>query len=228
MNRAFLTPRQEAILRFLTRFHNEHGRPPTRQELCAAFGFRSPNAAQCHLQALAEKGLIAIDRGRARGIRLLVAAEAVLDAERGRTASPAAEGAANSLDDAGLPVIGKVAAGAPILATPHIEAYHPIAPTAFRPRADYLLRVVGDSMIHAGILPGDLVAVRQTPEAPSGAIVVARIDDEVTVKRLVRRNSETIELYPENPAYAPIRIDPTRHHFALEGVVVGLVRPSLS
>ncbi|WP_438438924.1 transcriptional repressor LexA [Hydrogenophilus thermoluteolus] len=227
MSRAFLTPRQEAILRFLTRFHSEHGRPPTRQELCAAFGFRSPNAAQCHLQALAEKGLIAIDRGRARGIRLLVAADAVRNTEHER-ASTAEWEAANNLSESGLPVIGKVAAGAPILATPHIEAYHPIAPTAFRPRADYLLRVVGDSMIHAGILPGDLVAVRQTPEAPSGAIVVARIDDEVTVKRLVRRAPETIELHPENPDYAPIRIDPTRHQFALEGVVVGVIRPSLS
>lgn len=227
MSRAFLTPRQEAILRFLTRFHSEHGRPPTRQELCAAFGFRSPNAAQCHLQALAEKGLIAIDRGRARGIRLLVAADAVRNTEHER-ASTAEWEAANNFSESGLPVIGKVAAGAPILATPHIEAYHPIAPTAFRPRADYLLRVVGDSMIHAGILPGDLVAVRQTPEAPSGAIVVARIDDEVTVKRLVRRAPETIELHPENPDYAPIRIDPTRHQFALEGVVVGVIRPSLS
>lgn len=227
MSRAFLTPRQEAILRFLTRFHSEHGRPPTRQELCAAFGFRSPNAAQCHLQALAEKGLIAIDRGRARGIRLLVAADAVRNTEHER-ASTAEWEAANNLSESGLPVIGKVAAGAPILATPHIEAYHPIAPTAFRPRADYLLRVVGDSMIHAGILPGDLVAVRQTPEAPSGAIVVARIDDEVTVKRLVRRAPETIELHPENPDYAPIRIDPTHHQFALEGVVVGVIRPSLS
>jgi repressor LexA len=227
MSRAFLTPRQEAILRFLTRFHSEHGRPPTRQELCAAFGFRSPNAAQCHLHALAEKGLIAIDRGRARGIRLLVAADAVRNTEHER-ASTAEWEAANNLSESGLPVIGKVAAGAPILATPHIEAYHPIAPTAFRPRADYLLRVVGDSMIHAGILPGDLVAVRQTPEAPSGAIVVARIDDEVTVKRLVRRAPETIELHPENPDYAPIRIDPTRHQFALEGVVVGVIRPSLS
>lgn len=227
MSRAFLTPRQEAILRFLTRFHSEHGRPPTRQELCAAFGFRSPNAAQCHLQALAEKGLIAIDRGRARGIRLLVAADAVRNTEHER-ASTAEWEAANNISESGLPVIGKVAAGAPILATPHIEAYHPIAPTAFRPRADYLLRVVGDSMIHAGILPGDLVAVRQTPEAPSGAIVVARIDDEVTVKRLVRRAPETIELHPENPDYAPIRIDPTRHQFALEGVVVGVIRPSLS
>lgn len=227
MSRAFLTPRQEAILRFLTRFHSEHGRPPTRQELCAAFGFRSPNAAQCHLQALAEKGLIAIDRGRARGIRLLVAADAVRNTEHER-ASTAEWEAANNFSESGLPVIGKVAAGAPILATPHIEAYHPIAPTAFRPRADYLLRVVGDSMIHAGILPGDLVAVRQTPEAPSGAIVVARIDDEVTVKRLVRRAPETIELHPENPDYAPIRIDPTHHQFALEGVVVGVIRPSLS
>ncbi|MBW7657548.1 transcriptional repressor LexA [Hydrogenophilus thermoluteolus] len=227
MSRAFLTPRQEAILRFLTRFHSEHGRPPTRQELCAAFGFRSPNAAQCHLQALAEKGLIAIDRGRARGIRLLVAADAVRNTEHER-ASTAEWEAANNLSESGLPVIGKVAAGAPILATPHIEAYHPIAPTAFRPRADYLLRVVGDSMIHAGILPGDLVAVRQTPEAPSEAIVVARIDDEVTVKRLVRRAPETIELHPENPDYAPIRIDQTRHQFALEGVVVGVIRPSLS
>lgn len=217
MGRAELTQRQEAILRFLYRFHAAHGRPPTRQEVCEAFHFRSPNAAQCHLQALADRGLIAIDRGLARGIRLLAEAEPDWLRESEVSESAPAEQ---------LPVIGKVAAGAPILAAEHIEAYHPIAPTAFRPRADYLLRVVGDSMVGAGILPGDLVAVRQSTEVQSGAIVVARIDDEVTVKRFYPRGS-TVELRAENPAYSQIQVDPKRQAFAVEGVVVGVVRPTL-
>ena len=194
-----LTARQQEILDFIRHTVEGQGRPPTRAEVCAAFGFRSPNAAETHLRALAAKGAILLEEGRARGIRL---AEAL-----------------------GLPLIGRVAAGSPILAAEHIEDVCAIPPDFFRPQAHFLLRVRGDSMINAGILDGDLLAVHKTNEARDGEIVVARIEDEVTVKRLERsRRGQRIRLLAENPDYDPIEVDLTQQAFAIEGLSVGVLR----
>lgn len=189
-----LTPRQREILDFIRNCLTESGAPPTRLEICAAFGFASPNAAEDHLRALAKKGAILMTAGAARGIRL--------------PAPP------------GLPVIGAVAAGSPLLAVENQRGTLPIAPELFSPRADYLLQVRGNSMSGVGILNGDLLAVHRTAEAHSGQIVVARLEDEVTVKRLQRRGGR-IELMSENPDYAPIVVNGP---LAIEGLVVGLIR----
>jgi repressor LexA len=190
-----LTGRQAEILELIRDTLEHDGRPPTRAEICQAFGFRSPNAAEAHLRALEKKGVIRIEEGRARGIRLL--------------------------EDSGLPVIGRVAAGSPILASEHIEARLKLDPEMFSERADYLLRVRGLSMRDVGILDGDLIAVHRTESARDGQIVVARIGDDVTVKRLCCREGR-VRLLAENPDYAPIDVSPDE--FALEGVVVGLIR----
>lgn len=190
-----LTGRQAEILALIRDTLEHDGRPPTRAEICQAFGFRSPNAAEAHLRALEKKGVIGIEEGRARGIRLL--------------------------EDSGLPVIGRVAAGSPILASEHIEARLKLDPEMFAERADYLLRVRGLSMRDVGILDGDLIAVHRTGTARDGQIVVARIGDDVTVKRLFLREGQ-VRLLAENPDYAPIDVSPDE--FALEGVVVGLIR----
>ncbi len=209
-NRYELTPRQREIVAFLREFTQGHGRPPTRQELCAAFGFRSPNAAQSHLQTLEERGVIAIDRGRARGIRLLACPDEALDTVHYGT---------------GLPIVGRVAAGRPILAQEAIEGFWPVPGHAFRPQADYLLRVQGDSMTGAGILSHDLVAVHRTPHAEAGQIVVARLEDEVTVKIWrPNANGKSAVLLPANPRYLPITVGPETRGFAIEGVVVGVIR----
>jgi repressor LexA len=192
-----LTPRQREILDLIREHIETTGAPPTRAEIAAAFGFRSANAAEEHLRALARKGAILMEEGRARGIRILMAS--------------------------GLPVVGRVAAGSPILAEEHITHRHPIDPALFSPRADYLLKVRGLSMRDAGILEGDLLAVHRTSEARSGQIVVARLQDEVTVKRLSRRG-QIIELLPENPDFSPIRVDPRRESIEIEGIAVGLIR----
>jgi len=189
-----LTPRQREILDFIRNRLTEGGAPPTRLEICAAFGFASPNAAEDHLRALAKKGAILMTAGAARGIRL--------------PAPP------------GLPVIGAVAAGSPLLALENQRGTLPIAPELFSPRADYLLQVRGNSMSGVGILDGDLLAVHRTVEARSGQIVVARLEDEVTVKRLQRRGSR-VELMAENPEYAPIVVNGP---LVIEGLVVGLIR----
>jgi repressor LexA len=192
-----LTPRQAEILQLIRDTVESSGYPPTRAEIAQVFGFRSANAAEDHLRALARKGLIELEEGRARGIRLREAL--------------------------GIPLIGRVAAGQPILAQAHVQGRYQIDPNLFRPRADFLLKVRGLSMIEAGILEGDLLAVHRTAEARSGQIVVARIGDEVTVKRLKRRGG-TLELLPENPDFAPIVVDPKRDAFAIEGIAVGLIR----
>jgi repressor LexA len=192
-----LTPRQAEVLQLIRDTVESSGYPPTRAEIAQVFGFRSANAAEDHLRALARKGLIEIEEGRARGIRLREAL--------------------------GIPLIGRVAAGQPILAEAHVQGRYQIDPSLFRPRADFLLKVRGLSMIEAGILEGDLLAVHRTAEARSGQIVVARIGDEVTVKRLKRRGG-TLELLPENPDFAPIVVDPRRDAFAIEGIAVGLIR----
>ncbi|NMG31184.1 transcriptional repressor LexA [Aromatoleum evansii] len=192
-----LTARQSEILDFIRQTVESEGRPPTRAEVCSAFGFRSPNAAESHLRALAAKGAILLEEGRARGIRL-------------------AEGL-------GLPLIGRVAAGSPILAVEHIESRHQIDPALFSPRADYLLRVRGMSMRDAGILDGDLLAVHRSQEARSGQVVVARVEDEVTVKTFTSKGP-IVSLLPANPDFAPIVVDTRSTPLTIEGIAVGLVR----
>jgi len=201
-----LTRRQQDILSFIERRVREDGLPPTRAEIVTHFGFASPNAAQCHLRALAERGAIELRPGTARGIRLV----------HGR--SPATETVV-------LPVIGRVAAGSPLLAIENHDADLCIDAGQFRPRPDYALRVTGESMTGAGIRDGDLLLVHRTPDAAHGQIVVARVDDEVTVKRL-RRRGRGIYLDPENPAFRPIHVGPETD-FAIEGLGIGLIRQSL-
>lgn len=192
-----LTPRQAEILQLIRDSIEADGYPPTRAEIARAFGFRSPNAAEEHLRALERKGLIRIDSGAARGLRLT--------------------------EPVGVPLIGRVAAGSPILAEAHVQGRYQVDPVLFQPRADYLLKVRGMSMRDAGILDGDLLAVHRTAEARSGQIVVARLQDEVTVKRL-RRKGAIVELLPENPEFAPIVVDTRREPVVIEGIAVGLIR----
>jgi repressor LexA len=202
-----LTPRQRQILDLIRRRIRETGYPPTRAEIAEAFGFRSVNAAVDHLKALARHGVIELQQGASRGIRLLEAAD----------------------DELSLPVVGRVAAGSPILAEEHIEERHRVDPTLFRPRADYLLRVRGTSMRDAGILDGDLLAVHRAQEAQNGQIVVARLDDEVTVKRF-RRHAHwvhRVQLLPENPAFQPISVDLREQSLVIEGLGVGVLRLGL-
>ena len=195
-----LTIRQKEILDLVREHTATSGFPPTRAEICRIMGFKSPNAAEEHLRALERKGAIEMLPGASRGIRL--------------TQQP------------GVPLIGRVAAGAPILAAENIEARYRIDPRMFRPSADYLLRVKGESMRDAGILDGDLLAVHRTTEFSAGQIVVARIADEVTVKRIHRRR-QLIELEPANPDFKPIIVDPKREVFAIEGIAVGVVRSGM-
>ncbi|MFA6312272.1 MAG: transcriptional repressor LexA [Sterolibacterium sp.] len=201
-----LTPRQQEILDFIRSTLEAIGAPPTRAEIALAFGFASANAAEEHLRALARKGAIAMEPGAARGIRLT-----------GRFGQPGLPGLP-SLPS--LPIVGSVAAGSPLLAVENLLGRVPLAGELFAPRADYLLKVRGNSMTGVGILDGDLLAVHKTAEARSGQIVVARLGDEVTVKRLKRKGGR-IELLAENPDYAPIVVNGP---FAIEGVAVGLIR----
>ncbi len=196
-----LTIRQAQILRFIKDFSAKHGFPPTRLEICKKMGYRSPNAAEEHLRALERKGALKILRHTARGIRPL-------------DAGPV-----------GIPVVGLVAAGSPVLADECIKDYHDIAPGIFSPAADYLLTVRGDSMVDAGIYEGDLLVVHKTDRARNGDIIVARVDDEVTVKRLkCRKGSYKVQLIAENPSYAPINVDLRSADFNIEGISVGVIR----
>ncbi len=193
-----LTPRQQEILQLIQSTIEDEGYPPTRAEIARQLGFRSANAAEDHLRALERKGYIELLPGQSRGIRLAVAPE-------------------------GLPVIGRVAAGEPILADQHIEGYVELPGNFFSPSADYFLRVKGDSMCKAGILDGDLLAVHRDSEARNGQIVVARVDQEVTVKRYQRKRN-TVWLLPENDDYAPIEVDLSERQLAIEGHAVGVIR----
>jgi repressor LexA len=205
-----LTPRQKEILKFISEFIDKYRFPPTRSELSTHFGFRSPNAAEAHLRALEKKAVISIGRGVSRGITLLPLDEL-----------PASAGAP-------LPLVGRVAAGSPLLAQENIDGEYRVDPALFSHKPDYLLRVEGMSMQDAGILDGDLLAVHRTPEAHNGQIVVARIDDEVTVKRFRRRGrAHHVHLLPENPDFEPIVIDISRQELVIEGLGVGVIRPSL-
>jgi len=204
------TTRQKEILDFIRQWLLDSGAPPTRDEIARAFGFRSLNAAEQHLQALHKKGLIELVAGTSRGIRLK---EAVLTL-KGVSA------------DFGLPLIGKVAAGSPILAQENVLKHPAIDPLLFKPRADYLLEVRGLSMRDAGILDGDWLAVHKQASAHSGQVVVARLGDEVTVKRLKLRGHRA-ELIAENPDYKPIVVDLRQGALAIEGIAVGVIRPSV-
>lgn len=198
-----LTPRQAEILAFIKHCLDDNGYPPTRAEIAHALGFKSPNAAEEHLKALARKGAIEMTPGASRGIRI-----------------PGYE--PNNTEE-GLPVIGRVAAGAPILAQQNIEDSCRINPEFFHPKADYLLRVRGMSMKDIGIIDGDLLAVHTTREAHNGQIVVARIDDEVTVKRF-KREGNKVWLIAENPEFAPIEVNLEEQELIIEGLSVGVIR----
>ena len=198
-----LTARQEEVLALVKAHIADSGYPPTRADIARELGFRSPNAAEEHLKALARKGVIEVIPGTSRGIRLPVT------------------------EPDGLPVVGQVAAGAPILAAEHIEETCDVPPDMFRPAADFLLRVRGDSMVDVGILDGDLLAVHKTPVARSGDIIVARIEDEVTVKRLRRKSRRRLLLIAENADYDPIEVDLANQDFAIEGLSVGVLRRNM-
>ena len=200
-----LTPRQKEILEMIQDFIAETGMPPTRAEIARQLGFKSANAAEEHLRALQRKGALELLPGASRGIQLK-------DSLR---------------DQMGLPLVGRVAAGSPILAEEHIETHYKIDPHLFSPKPHYLLRVHGMSMKNAGILDGDLVAVHRTPEVRSRQIIVARIDDEVTVKRY-RQNGSLVSLLPENEEFEPIEVDLREQELVIEGVVVGVIRDGLS
>ena len=199
-----LTPRQKQILELIQDFIYETGMPPTRAEIAKELGFKSANAAEEHLRALQRKGVLDLVPGTSRGIQLK-------DSLR---------------DQMGLPLVGQVAAGNPILAEEHIEAHYRIDPQLFNPKPHYLLRVQGMSMKDAGILDGDLVAVHRTPEVRSRQIIVARLDDEVTVKRY-RQTGTVVSLLPENEDFEPIEVDLKTQSLVIEGVVVGVIRDGL-
>ena len=201
-----LTARQRQIVELIRRHLDETGYPPTRAEIAGILGFRSPNAAEEHLKALARKGVIELIRGASRGIRLIEPAE-----------------------PQGIPVVGRVAAGSPILAEEHVEERYSVDPQLFRPRADYLLRVRGMSMRDAGILDGDLLAVHHIRQAENGQIVVARLENEVTVKRFQRhgRWKHRVKLLSENPVFPDIEINLKEQDLIIEGLGVGLLRGNL-
>lgn len=195
-----LTSRQGQVLKFIQQTISDTGYPPTRSEIAIELGFSSANAAEDHLRALARKGVIKITRGVSRGIQLLAPTQ-------------------------GIPIVGQVAAGDPILAEQNIEGYCDFPSSLFHPSADYLLRVKGDSMKDVGILDGDLLAVHQSPVAENGQIIVARIDDEVTVKRLKKSRSRyTVILLPENKDFDPIEVNLREQQFVIEGLYTGIIR----
>ena len=208
-----LTARQEQILNLIRDAIQNTGFPPTRAEIATELGFRSANAAEEHLQALARKKMITLTPGTSRGIRLCDAA--AMDAFH-----PAQQGQ-HGIAQLSLPLVGRVAAGSPILSQEHIEASYTVDPAFFSAQPDYLLKVRGMSMRDVGILEGDLLAVKKTSQAQNGQIVVARIGDEVTVKRY-KKTGSLIELYPENPDFTVIKVE--TDDFALEGLAVGLLR----
>ncbi|MBT0587894.1 transcriptional repressor LexA [Alteromonas oceanisediminis] len=200
-----LTQRQEQVLSLVKNTMATTGMPPTRKEIADQLGFRSANAAEEHLKALAKKGVIDILPGTSRGIRLNI---------------PLDEAEA---EETGLPLIGRVAAGEPILAQEHIESHYKVDPELFKPRADFLLRVNGMSMKDIGILDGDLLAVHRTLDVHNGQVVVARVDEDVTVKRIEKRGREVV-LHAENEDFSPIRVDLASQPFSIEGIAVGIIR----
>ena len=197
-----LTPRQAEVLSLIKTYIEDTGFPPTRADIARELGFKSANAAEEHLKALAKKGAIEMIPGASRGIRI-----------------------PDTGEEKGIPIVGQVAAGNPILAQENIDDYCEIPNAFFHPPADYFLRVRGDSMVEIGIFDGDLLAVHKTPHADNGDIVVARIDDEVTVKRLKKTRSKyQLQLLPENQDFSPIDVDLRYQDFAIEGLSVGVIR----
>ena len=194
-----LTARQQEVLDLIKSSIEETGFPPTRAEIAAELGFRSPNAAEEHLKALAKKGAIEMMPGASRGIRVV------------------------EEEAPGLPVIGRVAAGEPILAQEHIDDYCEVPPSFFKPEADFLLEVHGESMINIGIMDGDLLAVHKTETARNGQVVVARVEDEVTVKRY-HKSRNKVTLFAENDDFDPIEVDLKENNFSIEGLYVGVIR----
>ena len=192
-----LTKRQGEVLNLIREFLQITGFPPTRAEIAKQFGFRSANSAEEHLRAIARKGYITMLPGASRGIRLTAGV--------------------------GIPIIGKVAAGSPILSESHVQGHAGIDPNLFKPHADYLLKVRGMSMRDAGILEGDLVAVHRTNSARSGQVIIARFNNEVTVKKF-RRQANEVQLIPDNPDFSTINIDLKREQFEIEGLAVGVIR----
>ncbi len=215
-----LTARQGEILTLISKAIERTGYPPTRAEIAAELGFRSANAAEDHLHALARKGMIELSPGTSRGIRLTASARQTVRPAAARPHARALPG----MEQLMLPLIGRVAAGSPILAQEHIEQTIGVDAQMFASRPDYLLKVKGMSMQGAGILDGDLLAVKQTQDVRNGQIVVARLGDEVTVKRLQRQVGH-IELLPDNPDFEPILVQADQA-FAIEGLAVGLIRHS--
>ncbi|WP_394222213.1 transcriptional repressor LexA [Alteromonas gracilis] len=199
-----LTARQTEVLELIKTTMQETGMPPTRAEIARQLGFRSANAAEEHLKALARKGVIEILPGTSRGIKLNIPLD-------------------NDAEEEGLPLIGRVAAGEPILAQEHVESHYKVDPALFQPQADFLLRVNGMSMKDIGILDGDLLAVHRTTDVHNGQVVVARVDEDVTVKRLEKRGREVL-LHAENEEFSPIKVDLATEHFAIEGIAVGVIR----
>ncbi|MGF1698637.1 transcriptional repressor LexA [Vibrio kyushuensis] len=197
-----LTARQQQVFDLIKSKIDDYGMPPTRAEIARELGFRSANAAEEHLKALARKQAIEIIPGASRGIRILLEA-------------------AN--EEEGLPLIGQVAAGEPILAQEHVETHYKVDASMFKPQADFLLRVNGESMKDIGIMDGDLLAVHKTQDVRDGQVVVARVDDDVTVKRLERKGS-TVLLHAENTEFSPIEVDLTAQSLAIEGIAVGIIR----
>ena len=201
-----LTPRQQQVFDLIKAKIEFSGMPPTRAEIAKELGFRSANAAEEHLKALARKQVIEIVPGASRGIRVLVN-----------------EAANDEAPETGLPLIGQVAAGEPILAQEHVESHFQVDPAMFKPRADFLLRVHGESMKNIGIMDGDLLAVHKTQDVRDGQVVVARVDDDVTVKRLERKGAKAI-LHAENEEFSPIEVDLTSQSLSIEGLAVGIIR----
>jgi len=216
-----LTARQQQILDLIQSAIARTGAPPTRAEIPNELGFRSANAAEEHLQALARKGVIELVSGTSRGIRLRGDTLRAINESRNRQFSLPLPG----LAQLALPLIGRVAAGSPILAQEHVDQTYYVENTLFQRKPDYLLKVRGMSMRDAGIMDGDLLAVMATKEAKNGQIVVARLGDDVTVKRF-RRTKDTIELLPENPDYQTIVVEPG-DPFEIEGLAVGLIRNTM-
>lgn len=201
-----LTPRQQQVFDLIRAKIEETGMPPTRAEIAKELGFRSANAAEEHLKALARKQVIEIVPGASRGLRIL------------GTSSESAND-----EETGLPLIGQVAAGEPILAQEHVETHYQVDPSMFKPQADFLLRVHGESMKDIGIMDGDLLAVHKTQDVRDGQVVVARVEDDVTVKRLERKGSK-VYLHAENEEFSPIEVDLTYQQLTIEGLAVGIIR----
>ncbi|OZS44504.1 transcriptional repressor LexA [Photobacterium sanguinicancri] len=200
-----LTPRQQEVFELIKAKIEDAGMPPTRAEIARELGFRSANAAEEHLKALARKQVIEIIPGASRGIRLIASND--------------------EPEEKGLPLIGQVAAGEPILAQEHVETHYEVDASLFKPRADFLLRVSGMSMKDIGIMDGDLLAVHKTQDVHNGQVVVARVDDDVTVKRLEKKGSQVL-LHAENEEFAPIVVDLSHQHLSIEGIAVGVIRNS--